>query len=60
MSFEEYLRKARDLGFTNFHVKSYNAEEEGKIAFFIHPVETNGARHEFIVTGNLLTPKSDQ
>jgi hypothetical protein len=59
MSFEEYLKKAMDLGFISFQITSHADGDEGKVTFAIYPVGTNGARKHFIVTGNLLTPNSD-
>jgi hypothetical protein len=58
MSFEEYLQKAMELGYSSFAVSSHTNEETRNITFSIHPTNTMGARQRFRVTGNLLTPEA--
>jgi hypothetical protein len=60
MTLEEYLRKAMDVGFYNFHIKpSIRNGVGGELAFFIHPSNANGSTKHYIVQDNHLTPMDD-
>jgi hypothetical protein len=50
MDFEEYLRKATGLGYSNFKFEAFE-DDDGEVTFSIYPADTGGARHYFMAKG---------